>query len=422
LNEFEDGWGLSYTAASETSVARFEAAVTAYLAAQADTMMQVQDLLAAAPDMLMAVCLRGYLLRLAAHPQFQPALADLLQHARSLMARGEGNARERQHVEALTLWADDRGDLALTRLEALLQEAPMDMLALRIAHYLHFYRGLGNEMRDSTARVLPAWPQDHPHYGYLLGMHAFGLEEAGDYAAALALGQQAVDINGADIWAAHAVSHVYEMRGQHRLGLEWLDGLEGNWRDANNFRNHVIWHGALHHLGLGDTQAALAVYDQQLAATIADDFYLDMCNNAALLWRLQFLGVDVGDRWQALAGLCRQHTQDRELVFASLHYLIPLAVTGAVETSALLDGLRQWSGQAGEQGRVCNAVGVGLADAIADSIDQPEKALQQLLRHRAHSYLIGGSKAQRDLFRLLAEDDAGRAGRHDLAGAWGGAE
>ena len=419
MSEFTNPWGLSYSAPNAAAVAEFEAAVTSYLAARADTMALVQGILEHSPDMVMAVCLRGYLLRLAAHPQFKPALDQTIAEAQALVAQGLANRREQLHVEALTVWSRDQGDVALVRLETLLAAYPLDMLALRIAHYLHFYSGVGAGMRDSTARVLSAWPQQHEHYHYLLGMHAFGLEEAGDYDAALEHGQRAVEANPTDIWATHAVSHVYQMRGQHRQGLDWLEKLEGHWQGLNNFRNHVIWHGALHHLGLGEPQAALDIYDEQLAATTADDFYLDMCNNAALLWRLQFLGLDVGDRWQALAEVSAQHADDQELVFASLHYLIPLAVTGAAQAQTMVAGLRRWSAQQGEQGGVCHAVGVALADAILDSVSQPEQAAQTLIDHQAQTYRIGGSLAQRDLFRLLAEDDARRAGRADLVGAWG---
>jgi tetratricopeptide (TPR) repeat protein len=419
MAEMANAWGLEYSATNDAGVAHFEAAVTSYLAARADTMALVQAILDQHPDMVMAVCLRGYLLRLAAHPQFHTPLRQAIAQAQTLVGQGQANQRERLHVEALASWADDRGDAALTCLEGLLQEFPLDMLALRIAHYLHFYTGIGEKMRDSTGRVVAVWPEEHPHYHYLLGMHAFGLEEAGEYEAALEYGQHAVAANNADIWATHAVSHVHQMLGQHQAGLEWLDGLRDQWQGTNNFRNHVIWHGALHHLGLGNPEDALRIYDAELAQSTADDFYLDMCNNAALLWRLQFLGLDVGDRWQQLADLCAAHAQDQELVFASLHYLMPLAVTGAAETQTVLAALHQWSQRGGEQGGVCGTVGLNLAKAIVASVDAPEVAAEVLIDSQAHTYLIGGSKAQRDLFRLLAEDDASRAGRTDLVGAWG---
>jgi tetratricopeptide (TPR) repeat protein len=409
-----NSFGLAFTAASDASLAVYECAVTSYLAARTDTMALVDDLLAQDPDMVMAVCLRGYLLRLAAHPQFLPAIDASIEHAQHLVDTGCATPREQKHVAALTLWRRDHTQAALDCLEEVLSAYPLDMLALRIAHYLHFYNGRGEVMRDSTARVLDQWPTDHPHYHYLLGMHAFGLEEADEYEAALDAGRRAVAHDATDIWATHAVTHVLQMQGRHAEGLAWLRELESHWSGLNNFRNHVVWHGALHHIGLGQPEQALQIYDQSPAATVADDFYLDMCNNAALLWRLQFLGLDVGHRWQDLTQWCVKHARDQELLFASLHYLIPLAVCGAPQTQEVLAVLEAWAQQDSDQGTICRTVGVPLGHAIVQSPAEPAEAAQILRSHDKHTYLIGGSKAQRDLFALLAADNAHRANRPDL--------
>ncbi len=415
MAEITSDWGLAYTAAGDLSVAALDRAITSYLASRTDTMALLEALLTDDPDMVMAVCFRGYLLRLAAHPQFHPALDACIERAQALVTAGAANPRERKHVEALALWRLDQTSAALDCLEEILAAHPLDMLALRIAHYMHFYNGVGEVMKDSTARVLPAWSEEHPHYFYLQGMHAFGLEESGDYASALAHGQAAVAHNPSDIWATHAVSHVFQMLDRHEDGLDWLEGLKHHWSGLNNFRHHVVWHGALHHIGLGQPEAALAVYDESLAAAVNDDFYLDVCNSAALLWRLQFLGLDVGDRWQAMTDLCVKHIPDHELLFASLHYLIPLAVTGSDQTDGLLTTIKSWAQRDTDQGAVCRAVGVPLAEAIVQSPQAPQSAALTLKSHLGDLYRIGGSKAQRDLFRLLLQDNAQRANRPELA-------
>ena len=64
--------GLSYTATSLDCVSDFEQVVTAYLASSNNTMSLLDALLSLDPDMPMAVCLRGYLLRLVAHPPAKP--------------------------------------------------------------------------------------------------------------------------------------------------------------------------------------------------------------------------------------------------------------------------------------------------------------------------------------------------------------
>ncbi len=417
MNVQTSDWGLAFTAANPACVQDFEAAVTSYLAAHTDTMARLEAILEQDPDMPMAICFQGYLLKLAAHPKFGRVIDRIIARLQGLVDEGRCNAREQAHVAALQLWCQGHDEAAVAELEAVLERDPLDMLALRIAHYLHFYSGKGDRMCDSTARVLPAWDEKHPHFAYLQGMHAFGLEESARYPEALEFGQAAVAANSADIWATHAVAHVHQMQGQHEEGVRWLQALQHEWLDTNNFRYHVIWHEALHWLGLGEAEQALRIYDERLAASVTDDFYLDVCNNAALLWRLQFLGLDVGERWQALVELCEQHSRDRELLFASLHYLIPLVIAGSEQAATLIETLSEWATEASDQGKACAEVGVNLAQAIAQSPATPEAAAELLTQSAGQTYLIGGSKAQRDLFRLLALDDAERAGRPDLVAA-----
>lgn len=414
MTVYSNELSLVYTASSADSLPHFDAALTSYLGARTDVMEILDNLHNSDPGMFMGEVFRGYLLKLAGHPQFVAPLADLVKRLEAQASALSVTTREQTHLQVLKLWIEDQSAAALSLLEQLLLQHPLDMLALRIAHYLHFYDGSGDAMSGSTGRVLDAWPQDHPHYPYLQGMHAFGLEESGDYDQALALGQAAVQANSQDIWATHAVAHVYEMLGEYKQGAKWLNSTEPGWRHTNNFRYHVIWHQALFCLGLGDHNAALSIYDQQLADSISDDFYLDVCNNAALLWRLQFLGVDVGQRWQPLVDICASHTEDRELLFANLHYLIPLAVTSAPALEAALANLADWSHGSTDQAVLCREVGMQLAQAVACAPQQPGAALDCLLAIKDETYRIGGSKAQRDLFRLLGRHAAKQSHREEL--------
>ncbi|XOV85185.1 MAG: tetratricopeptide repeat protein [bacterium] len=412
-NELE----LGYTASSAGSLQSFANALTSYLGARTDVMEILDALHRADPEMFMGEVFRGYLLKLAGHPQFSESLAAQVKKLDALASSLSVTERELCHLQVLKFWIADRSAQALALLEQLLVEYPLDMLALRIAHYLHFYDGSGSAMSASTGRVLNAWPCDHAHFPFLQGMHAFGLEESGDYDQALDLGHSAVQANRQDIWATHAVAHVYEMQGRYDQGFSWLSETEPGWCDTNNFRFHVIWHQALFCLGLGEHDRALAIYDDRLADSIADDFYLDICNNAALLWRLEFLGVDVGNRWQPLVDICERHSQDRELLFANLHYLIPLAVTSAPALVPALENLSDWARGSTDQAILCREVGVQLAEAVAQAPVMPAAALEPLLAVKDETHRIGGSKAQRELFRLLGRYAASKSDRKDLFAA-----
>ena len=74
------------------------------------------------------------------------------------------------------------------------------------------------QMRDRLARAMRDWDPDVPGYGYVLGTHAFALEETGDYARGEESGRKAVEINPRDVYAIHAVAHAMEMQGRQEDG------------------------------------------------------------------------------------------------------------------------------------------------------------------------------------------------------------
>ena len=55
--------------------------------------------------------------------------------------------------------------------------------------------GQSTMLRDRIGRALDQWSDDDVGYGYVLGMHAFGLEECNEYARAEALGLEALERN-----------------------------------------------------------------------------------------------------------------------------------------------------------------------------------------------------------------------------------
>src|SRR3546814_15804803 len=93
---------------------------------------------------------------------------------------------------------------------------------------------------------------------------------------------------------------------------------------SNNFRFHLYWHRGLYHLERHEFDEVLKLYDDHVASDIATDMYLDVCNAASMLWRLEMYGVDIGNRWKDLTEVSLRHVDDHDLVFVSLHYLIAL--------------------------------------------------------------------------------------------------
>ncbi|MDA0261948.1 MAG: tetratricopeptide repeat protein, partial [Proteobacteria bacterium] len=233
--------------------------------------------------------------------------------------------RERRHIDALRAWSARDIVGATSIWEEILLSWPRDIVALRLAHFTHFYLGDSPNLRDSIGRVLHAWDETSPGYPYLLGMWAFGLEENGDFVRAESAGRKAVELNPGNIWAVHAVAHVMEMQGRTQDGIAWLTATEPAWADCNNFTYHVWWHRALFHLERGEHDAVLAHYDSKFRADVESEDYLDMSNAVAMLWRLENEGVDIGQRWLELGEKAEKRIDDHIFVFIDAHLAMALA-------------------------------------------------------------------------------------------------
>ena len=206
-----------------------------------------------------------------------------------------------------------------------------------------------------------------------------------------------------DIWAIHAMAHVFEMQQQYKDGIEWIDSLELHWSQANNFRFHLIWHRSLYEIELGNFDIALKSYDEQLISDLESDFNLDLCNAASILWRLVLHDVDIGDRWFRLAEISREHINDRDLAFVTLHYLMSLLGARDHRSSqAMLRTIQSWSSDNSTQGSVLTNSGLLLSQALRKIHDGNfSEAIGDLMSARYSMDEIGGSKAQRDVFEML---------------------
>src|SRR3546814_14907321 len=81
-----------------------------------------------------------------------------------------------------------------------------------------------------------------------------------------------------------------EMQGRHAEGIAWVRRGEADWSTTNNFRSHLNWHRGLYHLERHEFDEVLKLYDDHVASDIATDLYLDVCNAASMLCRLEQVG------------------------------------------------------------------------------------------------------------------------------------
>ena len=127
-----------------------------------------------------------------------------------------------------------------------------------------------------------------------------------------ALGRRAIELEPRDGWAQHAVAHVMEMQSRQRDGIAWMRANPDGWPSDSFLQVHNWWHLALFHYELGEIDEVLALFDGPIygeRSTLA----LNMLDASALLWRLHLRGVDVGDRWAALAANWAPKAKRRQL-------------------------------------------------------------------------------------------------------------
>ena len=81
-----------------------------------------------------------------------------------------------------------------------------------------------------------------------------------------------------------------------------------------------------------NTSARSSLYDHELCS-VNSETYVDVSNQAALLKRLQLGGIDVGDRWKALAEHSETRIHDHMLPFRDAHFSLALAANGNFEVA-----------------------------------------------------------------------------------------
>jgi tetratricopeptide (TPR) repeat protein len=391
----------------------------AFLAHGAATPVHLAETLTAAPDFALGHAAKGVFYTLLGRKELMPTAHEALAAARLAAQKRPISPREQHFVEALALWLAGQPRKALGHFEALLALNPTDVLAMKLDQATRFILGDSVGMRRMIEAVMPSYTSDHAGRGYLMGCYAFALEETGDYKRAQKMGREGMLISPDDAWGLHAVAHVHDMTADAAGGIAWLNGREGAWAHCNNFRYHVWWHKALMHLDLGQYDVAFELYDSEIRKDKTDD-YRDISNATSLLSRLELDGVNVGNRWEELADLSANRTEDGCLIFADLHYMLALVGDNReAEIKTLLGRLHRdaCENKTDIQKAMANpglAVATGL-EAFGEA--NFDKAFVNLAQARSHIQNAGGSHAQRDVFERLTIDSGIRAGFLDEAEA-----
>ncbi len=411
-----DSRGVPVSTRSHEALRHYEQAVELSAGYFLDPMAAIDSALAADPDFAMGHCFRAGLILTATDHSLLPMLASSIEAVEALGNRA--NARERAHIAAARKWLHGDFAGAVDAYGAILLDYPRDLFALQIAHVGDFFLGASTMLRDRVAQVLPHWDASVPGYGFVQGMHAFGLEECGAYSQAEDAGGRALELNRRDPWAVHAVAHVMEMTGRVREGIEWLTSREQDWAPGNAFAVHNWWHLALYHLDSGDTTRVLDLYDRRIRAqdTMVP---LEMIDASALLWRLHLRGVDVGTRWNALADSWVPNSEKAYYAFNDVHAVMSFIGAGQMHLAyRMLTSLEARTLDFDTNGVMSREVGLPVAQAlVAFGTECYDRVVDLLLPVRTIAARFGGSHAQRDLIHLTLVEAALRGGNTRLARA-----
>lgn len=247
-----DRYGFQHSTTSDTAVLAFEQ-VVATVAAHRPAAQLLPMTLTHAPGLPGALALQGLAAVITASDTSLAISRQLAaQSAAALIEVGGGTASERGLVEAHCVASHGHLQAAAQRLEAHIQTAPKDFMAIKLAHALRFMSGQIVPMLMTLVAVLPEWRVTDAGYGYLLGCHAFSLEESGRFADAERTGRRAVTYAPDDVWGIHAVAHVMEMGGRTAEGNRLAAVDDGHAVSALVDRRYRLWHRlvgvrALHH-------------------------------------------------------------------------------------------------------------------------------------------------------------------------------
>ncbi|XP_065830787.1 tetratricopeptide repeat protein 38-like [Oscarella lobularis] len=332
--------------------------------------------------------------------------------------------REKRHVEAIErkLVNDERD--AIDIWEDILLKFPTDIFAIRCVNDCYFFIGDSVNVRDSMARILPAWNESMTYYSHILGMYAFGLEESGLRSKAKETAERALALNPDLPWAIHALGHVYNELYSPEEGIDVLIKWKKHWEDGG-LSGHLTWHLGLFRLDAGDLKGALREYDDVLVNGATDVF--GFVGAVSLLWRIECTGFDVGEeRWTVLQEQLKEYSNKHSMAWYDAHIMMAFACRGAKDRAArlllgrnLLQSLKEYGGSAKTHNAwVTNEVGIPLCEALlAFGNEEYDKAVSLIVPIRYKCHALGWSVAQRHIIAVTLIRAAIQAKNFSLARA-----
>ena len=318
--------------------------------------------------------------------------------------------RERQHLQALALWVGGRSGEAAGLIREVLKEFPRDIALVQRLFFIEFWRGGFPAILELTSSVIDHYPNDT----YMLGMHAFALEEMRQFRPALPLAEAALALNPKNAWAVHAMAHILYEQGDNTAGIAFLPPAVERCDHIGYFRTHLIWHLTLFHLAAGEYARAMEWYHEGIRAR-GFQMPQELHDAISLLWRQWLSGREMGPLWRDLADFARQRIAKPNLLFHDLHLGMALAAAGDSEAVGRQHTiLRERAAKA--RSPLVQEVGLPLFEGlVAFAQGDYGETLAHMAPVQGRIVEVGGSNAQREVFHDTLLEAYLRAG--DMDGA-----
>ena len=359
---------------------------------------------------------------LAEDPDF--VAGNLLKHSMELFATNSDKARARfdaycntLDMEGLGLWEKehiaairclDKEDLlgAMEKYAEISRKYPYDLHSFNFGYVLGLINGRTSYLRDVPLAVVGQYKPHMFHYGLVHGKLCFGHAEMAEYGEAKRCGDIALETFPLDSWAVHAMTHMYENKGEPSQIVKLLDDTSKNWTQGVNFSQHIYWHKACAHTQLQEYETALSIYDDHMERCARAGEVFPLSDAASLLMRFKVDGQKTGGREKMIAQLWSQHNNEFTSLFYDAHSALAASMVGdSSSLDSLLENMREFvSGERSGWNKVVTTKhGITLVQGMRFISDgEYSAAADKLFECVPHVIkMIHGSKAQKSIFSMI---------------------
>lgn len=394
---------------SDTAVKLYDSATQQLLTFSADEQLgglfgTMTKMLDADPNFVMGKVMKVGLCTFEANSRMNAEIKKDIDEIIDIKEKKSLNKWEELHCNAVIEMGLGNRHKASQIWEEILMQYPKDILAMKNAQLNYVYLGNSVMLRDLFARVLPYWKPTEPEYGYIMNLYAFGLEETNLFEEAEKTLKRGLMLAPEDEWGVHTFAHLYESTSRHQEAADFLLENE-SWWGHGGLACHNYWHLSNYYVEINAAEDALAIFDQHIQPLFKSNgspFSVD--DGCQLLQKLEFEGVDVGDRWQDVQEAYISFSPDNFICYHDTLKLFCLPHSKDENKSKkFVESVEEYISLVNEDNtKTTREVALNVMKGIVAYTEGCyDDAVEYLYPVKYQFVRVGGSNAQRDIFDLL---------------------